>query len=982
MVLAHPIRFSKIRLWLFALLLLASNLSHAQNTFLKHFTTRDGLPSNNCYYTIQDRYGYIWIASDAGVSRFDGKMFENFSVDDGLPDNQIIQLNEDKAGRIWFSALNGQLSYFYNGKIYNEHNDKLLKVLKFSGVIVSFFEDSRGTIWFGTNKNMLAKWDGKSLTKYSSSDHNHQYINSFVYEDKAGQIWAYSAHCLRVYNGKKFTVVSHKISPISYKTAVNLPDHTMSFLDKNGLNFKNGYIQKMTLKVDQVLLNDNPGYYHAVNTKELWMSTSSGVFHLKEGEKTSRYLQGIITNQVIGDDQHNMWFTTANGIYMLPKKENRVYLTDVSHGLSNNQVKSLTKDRNQKLWLGLSDGMINSFQYPGGKVTEISLPDKKKYRTIKQLNFNHSANALLFASDNGFGVLEHPATKAQRIGYLQESNNLGFVLKSFSTSKNNHLALSLSSGVVVLKEPFRNLSFTSFDYQEGLNYFSGRSYHVYYDPQDNLWFSNINGLSEWNGKHLNTPYKQDQLLTKRINNIAQAADGTTVLATDGYGLLFYKNNRLLKQLTLKEGLSNNICKKLFIQDNTVWVITNSGINKVNLLDYRISSFEYTSSLLANDVNDLYIAADTAYFATNSGMVYFPVSPAITHKNAPKVLVSSIICDKTVMNPHITNFSLGPADHTIMFYYSAIDFENKNILYRYRLKADNNWTETRNRRLEFSSLEPGKYTFELCAKTINSDWSKPISVSFSLGEYFWQSTYFIILLLILVSFSCYKIAVVVTRQQKNKEQQQLLYRNKILMLEQRALQAMMNPHFVFNVMNSIQHYINTKDTSSANKILTGFARLIRKNLDICTRSFITLEEEIEYLTLYLNLEKKRFGDKLNFRIHIDHGIDMDDTLIPSMLLQPYVENAIWHGLMPLEERGDIDIVVTRTENACLLIKIIDNGVGIDNSMRVKKEDHDSKGMSLTQERINLINQIEANPIQISISQNGNSGTTIAILLPLK
>ena len=101
-----------------------------QTAYLQHFNTKNGLPSNNCFYTLQDSKGYIWVATDAGVSRFDGNVFENFSVDDGLPDNQILQLKEDRDGRIWFLALNGQLSYFSNGKIYNETNNRLLKLSK------------------------------------------------------------------------------------------------------------------------------------------------------------------------------------------------------------------------------------------------------------------------------------------------------------------------------------------------------------------------------------------------------------------------------------------------------------------------------------------------------------------------------------------------------------------------------------------------------------------------------------------------------------------------------------------------------------------------------------------------------------------------------------------------------------------------------------------------------------------------------------
>jgi len=193
---------------------------------------------------------------------------------------------------------------------------------------------------------------------------------------------------------------------------------------------------------------------------------------------------------------------------------------------------------------------------------------------------------------------------------------------------------------------------------------------------------------------------------------------------------------------------------------------------------------------------------------------------------------------------------------------------------------------------------------------------------------------------------------------------------------------MNPHFVFNVMNSIQHYINTKDTTSANKILTGFARLIRKNLEICTKSFISLEEELEYLELYLSLEKKRFGEKFSYTIQVNNLIDKEETVLPSMLLQPYIENAIWHGIMPKDDGGKIDIDIDLGDRNDLLIKIIDDGIGIDNSLRNKKGQHFSKGMDLTKERINLINQVELNPIQMTIKQNGTSGTFVSISIPLQ
>jgi sensor histidine kinase YesM/streptogramin lyase len=961
-------------------LVVLSRYTTAQTAYVKHYSTKEGLPSNNCYFTLQDQKGYIWVASDAGVSRFDGKVFENFSIDDGLPDNQIIRLNEDRSGKIWFSALNGQMSYFLDGKIYNENSDKLLKLLKVNAIITSFYEDQKGNIWLGTNKNLLVKWDGKSVTRYASANSSSQFINTFVYEDNEGRIWASSNRSLHLYDGHTFKRIQQCIYPISYKTAMNLPDKTMYFLDQYGMNFKNGDTHQLTLKLNTALLTDNPGYFYAENKKSVWLTNSSGVYHIDEKGIRSHYLINVGASQAMKDQKDNMWFTTTNGIYMLPRKSNQVYVADTSHGLSNNIVKSITSDKYNRLWLGLDNGKINILNKSGYHVTAIDIPDKKKFNSIKQVGADATGTRIFFSSDYGMGMLGNGIQPPKEISYLREVNNSRFVLKNFSISKDNKLAVALSSGVVIINDPVNQFSFNSSDYKEGQNFYSSRSYRVYYDHSDNLWFSNTSGLSELAGSKLKRRYQQHNLLTKRINDIAQLPDGTVILATDGYGLLFLKDNKLVKRITRADGLSNNICKKIFIHNNDLWVITNSSLNRVFLdQQYEIESFEYTGNMLDNDVNGLYIDSDTAYFATNHGLVFFANRRANRQKEIPKVLISSVLNNKKPLSLSAPLLNLAPADNNITFYYSAIDFLNSNILYRYRLKSKDSWTETKNRRIEFSSLEPGKYNFELCAKTSNSQWSAPVNISFTLQEHFWQSPAFLFFILLVASFSFYKIAVVVTRQQKDKEKQRLLLKNKILMLEQQALQAMMNPHFVFNVMNSIQHYINTKDTSSANKILTGFARLIRKNLDICTKSFISIEEEIEYLSLYLSLEKKRFGEKFNYTITIADDIDQDETMIPSMILQPYIENAIWHGLMPKEEGGSVDVVIGHLQSGELSIEIIDDGIGIENALRDKKDRHTSKGMSLTQERINLLNQIEAYPIQITYTQNGNSGTTISIIL---
>lgn len=217
-------------------------------------------------------------------------------------------------------------------------------------------------------------------------------------------------------------------------------------------------------------------------------------------------------------------------------------------------------------------------------------------------------------------------------------------------------------------------------------------------------------------------------------------------------------------------------------------------------------------------------------------------------------------------------------------------------------------------------------------------------------------------------------------QKKRKKEELQIRNTITVLEQKALQAMMNPHFVFNVMNSIQYFISREESQEANQILSGFARLMRKHLEICLNSSITLHEEINYLRLYLSLEKIRFSEKMDYTITADPEMDADDIFIPSMLIQPFIENAIWHGIMPKDGGGLIKLDF-RCNNNELRISIMDNGIGISNSKKTKTTGHISRGLELIHERVNLLNKLHKRNIYISQVQTGDSGTEVLITIPV-
>ncbi|HQS51887.1 MAG: diguanylate cyclase, partial [Sphingobacteriales bacterium 39-40-5] len=185
----------------------------------------------------------------------------------------------------------------------------------------------------------------------------------------------------------------------------------------------------------------------------------------------------------------------------------------------------------------------------------------------------------------------------------------------------------------------------------------------------------------------------------------------------------------------------------------------------------------------------------------------------------------------------------------------------------------------------------------------------------------------------------------------------------------------------NVINTIQYFIGINESKAANQILTGFARLMRKHLEICLKNNITLFEEIQYLNLYLSLEKIRFAEKMSYSINIDDAIDAEEIIIPSLLIQPFIENAMWHGLLPKEDGGWIQINFIRIDNL-LSIKILDNGIGISNSSKSKApSQHTSRGLELIHERVHLLNKINKTSIHITQTQTGEAGTEVIITIPI-
>ena len=227
-----------------------------------------------------------------------------------------------------------------------------------------------------------------------------------------------------------------------------------------------------------------------------------------------------------------------------------------------------------------------------------------------------------------------------------------------------------------------------------------------------------------------------------------------------------------------------------------------------------------------------------------------------------------------------------------------------------------------------------------------------------------------------------------RRKRAEKTRNLILRSRMLQLEQQALNANMNRHFIFNALNSIQYSINRQDRTTANKYLTSFAKLIRKNLDASQSDTTSLAEELSRLDLYLVLEHMRFKDKFQYAITVAPDVDPNAVKIPAMMLQPYVENSIWHGILPMEHGGRVDITVDRTPEGYTRVRIIDDGIGIDSSVDGKngeEGDHISRGIEITKGRADILRKLDLADIRIQgpeqiRGEQGNTGTQVTVILP--
>ncbi|MEO8759842.1 MAG: histidine kinase, partial [Bacteroidia bacterium] len=441
---------------------------------------------------------------------------------------------------------------------------------------------------------------------------------------------------------------------------------------------------------------------------------------------------------------------------------------------------------------------------------------------------------------------------------------------------------------------------------------------------------------------------------------------------------------------------------ILLTDNeqTLWAGTNQGANKIDLQTFfqshvkNILSFGETEGFKGLECNTGGLCKDSAgniWFGTVNGLVKHSPVKYINNDNEARLSFTGLklFYDDTLLPQ---NAQLSSNLNNIRFDFMGVCLTNpEKVLYIHKLEGfEKSWSPTTTQNnVTYSNLPPGHYVFKVRCCNNQGVWStEPLTFSFSVDFPFWQRWWFILSALIFIVLVILIIFRIRLNQIKREQEKESKTQIEIAKNELKALRAQMNPHFLFNSLNSIQHYILNNNGDEAAFYLNRFAKLMRMILNNSEKSSITLNEEIEALKIYIDLERMRFSNLFEFEITVNKNLDADYEQIPPMLLQPYVENAILHGLMPKNAAGFLKIHFFIKDNF-IHVSIEDNGIGRKKAQELKnqsRKNHASMGMKITTDRLRLLSDVQQTSYSVNFTdlydeKQNAAGTRVEIVWPI-
>lgn len=970
----------------FYFFILVSFKLQAQELFFSPPSDFQNLPSLETYSILQDSKGFIWITTDAGICRYDGNRLTVFTLKDGLPESVVFKVYEGDKGRVWFSTLSGYFFYYEEGKFHSiDANERLKKICR-SAFINTFFIGDRDTLFLTTGGGSSAGGVRAVIKIPPENNYSSIFVDSIRFLSCSRFFMTNTRHPLEFLMGAGGTPdkKESKWITVGYNTEtfhlffrsedLNLSSGRIGIIDKDA----NLYIligrQLITVTKSGILKDkynfDNVVYSCYLDAdNDLWVCTGKGGYLFKDSDLKKApipFLSNLALSSVFIDREGTVWVTTQEkGIFKSMNKE--VLFLDTQE----NNPMHFQKSKHQ-LQITYTSGQLltlfkNDSVFWDNRLQAIVPPDKKLISS--------------FISDDFY--------------YLQMSGKFSIWNRKRNVSVRNVSSLNVKEMLSIGKDSLVFVSHpciaTIYNKKDSIIYGPFPIQSALQLKNKKILFSSRNnsGIYEFvNNKFIPYLSHLPQLKT-RINGMIEDEKGNLWFATNEYGLYCYDHHNQLHHFTTSNGLASDKINTLTIDGNEqLWLGSYNGLTKVSysndLLQFQAVNFGKSHGIPNLQIEKI-IAFDGKIVCIAKNVCFFFKEKQLKKNTIPPLNYIQSVSINDEGYPVNDTVILSYDKNNLHILTSLLSYKNpeqKQFLYKL-MGFNEEWRVSTTGDIQYTNLPHGKYNFVVYG--LNNDNLKsdrPATFTFTIKRPFWLTWWFIALEIILFCIIFLFFFRFWKGRIQKKAHDKALINQKIAEFKMTALRSQMNPHFVFNAISSIQHYILKQDTFKSYNYLAKFSLLIRTILDNSKEEYIALSQEISTLQLYIELEQIRFKQPFQFILDVDEDLEMD-TYIPTMLIQPYVENSIWHGLMPKKTNCTLQVSLKKKDTH-IFVTIQDNGVG-RNYVAKKSSLHASKGMSITEQRIKELETTNEKKFSVTIidltDEKGDAaGTEVQIIIP--
>ena len=971
------------------------------------FSSANGLCNSNVRVITKDKTGYLWIGTANGLSRYDGHYFTNFFHTPGdsnsLGHNFIQGIICTNDGKIWvlhisgLSLFNTKNQYFTNFPIQQDYPH-------FSGGFSSFTEGFNDHLWIG-NQNGLAVFNTREKRYLNTGQ-----LNKFLFRSDNGLA---GTGINGIAKGEKGRIWFNTYNRIFTHDPVKKVTTETSYLPVSGLNSSLAINYVDTIKGILYFGTFNKGlvtYHYKANQ---WKNYRTGPESLSTGnydpvrnlQSYNQNLDAYISELGIGffnkaadrlvplkpvpfsnervmlcllADSSNLWVGTDNGLFLLTNekiKPENITPSNRNHGSFN----TVQVHPDQAFIYSGNYGLPAIYRMPAKGGIKTDLEGVTGYL---RYFFKSSSGAEWLSTEDGI-YCKTTGSETWKTVPIEVAGKqpLALLPRNFAEdSKGNIWVRIRNSGICrfdLIKQAFVQYPAPSLPYN---SIFSGL---IYVAATNTLWLSEENtglyALNPDNGGWQHHPLKlaNSQLTPARI---VAGKDGTIAFPDPFNGVgIYFPASRKIRLISEKDGLiSNNVSSLDADKEGNLWTFSTEGISKIIGKDFSVANYRQPNLV---KIQEMACGSDgMVYVAAAEGLFRFNGNLLNPQKISGKLLINKVeVMGKPY--PFTATFNLAPGESDIQISFSYIDlYSGQQPSFEYRFEKDSQWKNLGERNtISFSRLSPGAYTLSIREKHENNpaQWQ---NLSWTIGKPFWQTNGFIAACLLITGLLVYLF----TQRRITAIREKAALQQKMAETEMAALQAQMNPHFIFNSINCIDAMVQEGDKYNATTYLNKFAKLLRNVLEGSRSTTVSLSSDMETLRLYIELECMRMDENFTWQIELPDEVAAADIRVPSLIIQPYVENAILHGLRHLSgKKGELKVKVGLNRDV-LSYLITDNGVGRAFAKTIQKTQHTSFGLDITRERIEHFNQNNRGSVTINdlVNEKGEpEGTEVKVLLPL-